>query len=149
MDFRLGENSDALRDEARQFLDDHLTDDVLKQMHTTGVHHDPEFHRARVDHGMLAPGWPEEYGGQGRDNLEVLAMAEEFQTAGRTNLWRQHDTHGGQRDSAHGDGGTEAPHRSSGPERRDHHRARLHRARGGFRRRRRADARRNATATSG
>ena len=31
---------------------------------------------------MLAPGWPEEYGGQGRDPLEVLAMAEEFQTAG-------------------------------------------------------------------
>ena len=32
-----------------------------------------DFHRARVDHGMLAPGWPEEYGGQGRDPLEVLA----------------------------------------------------------------------------
>jgi len=82
MDFRLSEGSDALRDEARRFLDEHFTDDVRGQMHATGVHHDRDFHRARVEHGMLAPGWPEEYGGQGRDPLEVLAMAEEFQTAG-------------------------------------------------------------------
>ncbi len=82
MDFRLGEGSDELREEARQFLDEHFTDDVRGQMHATGVHHDGDFHRARVAHGMLAPGWPEEYGGQGRDPLEVLAMAEEFQTAG-------------------------------------------------------------------
>jgi alkylation response protein AidB-like acyl-CoA dehydrogenase len=82
MDFHLGEGSDALRDEARRFLDAHLTEDVRERMHATGVHHDWDFHRARVEHGMLAPGWPEEYGGQGRDTLEVLAMAEEFQTAG-------------------------------------------------------------------
>ena len=82
MDFRLGEGSDALRDEARQFLDEHLTNDVRERMHATGVHHDWDFHRARVEHGMLAPGWPEEYGGQGRDALEVLALAEEFQSAG-------------------------------------------------------------------
>ena len=82
MDFRLGEGSDALREEARRFLDEHFTDDVRERMHTTGVHHDRDFHKARVEHGMLAPGWPVEYGGQGRDALEVLAMAEEFQTAG-------------------------------------------------------------------
>ena len=82
MDFRLGEGSDALRDEARRFLDEHFTDDVRARMHHTGVHHDWDFHKARVDHGMLAPGWPEEYGGQGRDSLEVLALAEEFQSAG-------------------------------------------------------------------
>ncbi|MGA2474258.1 MAG: acyl-CoA dehydrogenase family protein, partial [Acidimicrobiales bacterium] len=82
MDFRLGEGSDALRDEARQFLDEHFTDDVRERMHRTGVHHDWDFHKARVDHGMLAPGWPEVYGGQGRDSLEVLALAEEFQSAG-------------------------------------------------------------------
>ena len=82
MDFRLGEGSDALRDEARRFLGEHFTDDVRERMHGTGVHHDRDFHRARVDHGMLAPGWPEEHGGQGRDSLEVLALAEEFQSAG-------------------------------------------------------------------
>ena len=82
MDFRLSDDSDVLRDEARRFLDEHFTDDVRGQMHATGVHHDRDFHQARVARGMLAPGWPEEYGGQGRDPLEVLAMAEEFQTAG-------------------------------------------------------------------
>jgi alkylation response protein AidB-like acyl-CoA dehydrogenase len=82
MDFRLGEDSDARRDEARRFLEEHLTDDIRGRMHATGVHHDWDFHRSRVEHGMLAPGWPEEYGGQGRDTLEVLAIAEEFQSAG-------------------------------------------------------------------
>ena len=46
MDFRLGEGSDDLRDEARLFLEEHFTDAVREQMHTTGVHHDRNFHRA-------------------------------------------------------------------------------------------------------
>ncbi len=82
MDFRLGEDSDAFRDEARRFLDEHLTDDVRQRMHSTGVHHNWDLHRARVEHGLLAPGWPEDLGGQGRDALEVLAFLEEFQSAG-------------------------------------------------------------------
>jgi alkylation response protein AidB-like acyl-CoA dehydrogenase len=82
MDFRLGERSDAFRDEARRFLDEHLTPDVRERMHSTGVHHNWDFHRARAEHGLLAPGWPEEFGGQGRDAIEVLAFAEEFQSAG-------------------------------------------------------------------
>jgi 3-oxocholest-4-en-26-oyl-CoA dehydrogenase alpha subunit len=82
MDFRLGEDSEAFRQEALDFLDEHLTEAVREQMQATGVRHNWDFHRARVDHGMLAPGWPEEFGGQGRDALEVLASAEEFQRAG-------------------------------------------------------------------
>ncbi len=80
--FAWAKRSEAFRDEARQFLDEHLTDEVRERMHATGVHHDWDFHRARVEHGLLAPGWPEEFGGQGRDALEVLASAEEFQSAG-------------------------------------------------------------------
>jgi alkylation response protein AidB-like acyl-CoA dehydrogenase len=82
MDFRLGERSEAFRDKARQFLDEHLTDAVREQMRVTGVHHNWDFHRARVAHGLLAPGWPEEFGGQGRDPMEVFASAEEFQSSG-------------------------------------------------------------------
>jgi alkylation response protein AidB-like acyl-CoA dehydrogenase len=82
MDFRLGERSDAFRDKARGFLNEHLTDAVRNEMHATGVHHNWDFHRARVAHGLLAPGWPTEFGGEGRDALEVLASAEEFQSAG-------------------------------------------------------------------
>jgi 3-oxocholest-4-en-26-oyl-CoA dehydrogenase alpha subunit len=81
MDFRLGERSDAFREEARQFLGEHLTDELRERIYTTGVHHDWDFHWARAEHGLLAPGWPEEFGGQGRDPLEVLALMEEFQSA--------------------------------------------------------------------
>ncbi len=78
----MGERSDAIRAETRQFLDDHLTNEVRERIHTTGVHHNWDFHRARAEKRLLAPGWPEEYGGQGRDPLEVLVAMEEFQAAG-------------------------------------------------------------------
>jgi 3-oxocholest-4-en-26-oyl-CoA dehydrogenase alpha subunit len=82
MDFSLGERSDAFRAEARHFLDEVFTDEVREEMHRTGVHHNWDFHRALVERGWLAPGWPVEFGGQGRDPMEMLAFAEEFQRAG-------------------------------------------------------------------
>lgn len=82
MDFRLGERSDAFRQEVRDFLDEVFTDEMRARMHETGVHHDWEFHRAMVAKGWLAPGWPEDLGGQGRDPLEMIALAEELQRAG-------------------------------------------------------------------
>ncbi len=141
MDFRLGERSDAFRDEAWQFLDAHLTDEVREGIHTTGVYHNRDFHRARAEHGLLAPGWPEEFGGQGRDPLEVLAFGEAFQNAGAptyavgttlmvANIIRHV--------------GNDAQKREILPScapRGDHHRARLHRAGIGLRRGGRADPR--------
>jgi 3-oxocholest-4-en-26-oyl-CoA dehydrogenase alpha subunit len=82
VDFRLGDRSDAFRAEVRQFLDEAFTDEVRERMHRTGVHHDWDFHRALVERGWLAPGWPEELGGQGRDPMEMLALSEELQRAG-------------------------------------------------------------------
>ncbi len=82
MDFRLGESVEVFRQEARNFLDEALTDEVKEQIQRTGVHHSWDFHRTLVERGWLAPGWPEEYGGQGRDPLEMLAFAEEFHRAG-------------------------------------------------------------------
>jgi hypothetical protein len=38
MDFRLGERSEELRQEARDFLDEVLTDEVRQEMERTGVH---------------------------------------------------------------------------------------------------------------
>jgi alkylation response protein AidB-like acyl-CoA dehydrogenase len=81
MDFRLGEKSEAVRLEARAFLEEALTPEVRAMMEETGVHHSWEFHRKLVERGWLAPGWPKEFGGQGRDPLEVLAFAEELQRA--------------------------------------------------------------------
>ncbi|MHB1709983.1 MAG: acyl-CoA dehydrogenase family protein [Acidimicrobiales bacterium] len=82
VDFGLGMRSDAFRAEARAFLDEVFTDEMRAQMHDTGVHHNWEFHRALVERGWLAPGWPKELGGQGRDPMEMLAFAEELQRAG-------------------------------------------------------------------
>jgi alkylation response protein AidB-like acyl-CoA dehydrogenase len=82
MDFRLGEKSEAVRLEARAFLAEAFTDEVRQKMEETGVHHSWDFHRKLVERGWLAPGWPKEFGGQGRDPLEVLAFAEELQRAG-------------------------------------------------------------------
>jgi alkylation response protein AidB-like acyl-CoA dehydrogenase len=81
MDFRLGERSDAFRAEARSFLRDVLTDEMREEIYRTGVNHSWEFHRALVERGWLAPEWPEVFGGQGRDPMEMLAFAEEFQRA--------------------------------------------------------------------
>jgi alkylation response protein AidB-like acyl-CoA dehydrogenase len=82
MDFRLGANSEDFRAEARRFLDEALTAEVRDEMERTGVHHSWAFHQKLVNHGLLAPGWPEEFGGQGRDPLEMLAFMEEFHRAG-------------------------------------------------------------------
>jgi alkylation response protein AidB-like acyl-CoA dehydrogenase len=82
MDFRLGEKSEAVRREARAFLAEAFTPEVRETMEETGVHHSWDFHRKLVACGWLAPGWPKELGGQGRDPLEVLAFAEELQRAG-------------------------------------------------------------------
>jgi alkylation response protein AidB-like acyl-CoA dehydrogenase len=82
VDFRLGERSDAFRAEVREFLGEVLTDEVRAQMHRTGVRHNWDFHRALVERGWVAPGWPVELGGQGRDPMEMMALAEELQRAG-------------------------------------------------------------------
>jgi alkylation response protein AidB-like acyl-CoA dehydrogenase len=82
MDFRLGEKSEKVRLEARAFLAEALTPEVRQKMEETGVHHSWDFHRKLVERGWLAPGWPKEFGGQGRDPLEVYAFAEELQRAG-------------------------------------------------------------------
>ena len=81
MDFRLGEKSEVFRKEAREFLGEVLTPEVLERCHRTGVQHDEGFARAMRDKGWLAPGWPVEYGGQGRDPMEVLAFSEEMARA--------------------------------------------------------------------
>src|SRR3954470_7787781 len=81
MDFRLGEKSEVLRKEAREFLRDVLTPEMLEESYRTGVMHNLEFTKAMRDKGWLAPGWPVEYGGQGKDPIEILALSEEMARA--------------------------------------------------------------------
>ena len=82
MDFRLGERSDAFRDEVRAFLGEHFSPEMVERAHDTGTSHNWEFHRALGAQGWIAASWPEEYGGQGRDPMEMTALRDELRLAG-------------------------------------------------------------------
>ncbi len=79
MDFRLGPASDAFRAEVKAFLDEHMTVELEEHLYRTGVAHDEEFTKQLAERHWLAPGWPEEWGGQGRDPFETMAWHEELQ----------------------------------------------------------------------
>lgn len=76
--FDLGAEVAAFRAEVAAFLDEHLTPDVRRRVRATGSHHDWELHRALGRKGWIAASWPNEYGGQGRNPLEMMAMREEM-----------------------------------------------------------------------
>ena len=82
MDFRLGERSDAFRDEVRAFLGEHFSPEMVERAHDTGTSHNWEFHRALGAQGWIAASWPEEYGGQGRDPMEMTALRDELRIGG-------------------------------------------------------------------
>jgi alkylation response protein AidB-like acyl-CoA dehydrogenase len=81
VDFRLGPDADALRAEVRAFLDEAMTTDLEERLYRTGVAHDDDFTGELADRGWLAPDWPEEWGGQDRDAIELIALHEELQRA--------------------------------------------------------------------
>jgi alkylation response protein AidB-like acyl-CoA dehydrogenase len=81
MDFRLGDEVEAIRQDARAFLAEHLTDGMLDEMERTGTHHDPGFTRALGAKGWVAPGWPRQEGGAGLNVLEQSVLSEELRRA--------------------------------------------------------------------
>ena len=81
MDFRLGEASDALRREVRAFLDEVLDEELEERLYRSGVSHDDAFLAALAERDWLAPAFPEEFGGKGRDPIELIALQEELQRA--------------------------------------------------------------------
>jgi alkylation response protein AidB-like acyl-CoA dehydrogenase len=81
MDFRLGEKSEAFRDEVRRFVAEHLPETTVERVHETGTAHDWDFYRALGAQGWIAASWPAEYGGQGRDPFEMTALRDELRLA--------------------------------------------------------------------
>jgi alkylation response protein AidB-like acyl-CoA dehydrogenase len=81
MEFRLGASSEARRAEVRSFLDEHMSLELEERGYRTGVSHDDAFTRALVARGWLAPSWPAEFGGQGLDPEEMVAVGEELRLA--------------------------------------------------------------------
>ncbi len=81
MNFELGDEAEALRKEAREFLDQHLTPDIHETMAATGTYYDRDFARALGAKGWIAAGWPVEEGGGGRGWLEQVALNQELRRA--------------------------------------------------------------------
>jgi len=79
MDFRMGDESDAFRQEVREFLAEQMTPELEEKLYRTGTNHDEAFTKAVADRGWLALRWPVEWGGQGRHPLEAIAYNEEIQ----------------------------------------------------------------------
>jgi alkylation response protein AidB-like acyl-CoA dehydrogenase len=81
VDFRLGEKSEAFRDEVRRFVAEHLPAETIERVHQTGTAHDWDFYRALGAQGWIAASWPADYGGQGRDPFEMTALRDELRLA--------------------------------------------------------------------
>jgi len=79
IDFDLGAESEAFRAEAREFLASVMTPELEERVYRSGVSHDDDYRTQLRDRGWLAPSWPVEWGGQGRDPLEMIAFSEETQ----------------------------------------------------------------------
>jgi alkylation response protein AidB-like acyl-CoA dehydrogenase len=79
VDFTLNPDVAALAAEVRQFLAEHLSDEVRDRMHRTGTAHDWDLHRAIAARGWLAsavPGSPD-----ARDPFEMAVLFRELELA--------------------------------------------------------------------
>lgn len=82
MDFRFTEPQRELRGEIREFAARELTPTVLDDLARSGESHSPGIWRAIADRGYLALGWPKEFGGLGRGQIEMSIFKEEMGYAG-------------------------------------------------------------------
>ena len=92
MDFGYNSEQEALRLEVKDFIAEHVTQDVQDEMH--GIEDGKETGRrgrgplvtelfGKIgDEGWLGMSWPKEYGGQGGDRLSQYIVEEEFARAG-------------------------------------------------------------------
>lgn len=80
MQFELTEKQQKLQKELRQYLDTHITEELLAEVKITpegGPHWKNYIHQMGKD-GWLGVGWPTEYGGQGLTPLEQYIFLEEI-----------------------------------------------------------------------
>ena len=80
MDFSFPPEAEAFREEVRDFLATHLTEELIEATHD-GTMHIPGLHRAMADRGWLAGPVPAALGGGGRSPLETVILNEEMQLA--------------------------------------------------------------------
>lgn len=78
MHFQLDADTATYRDEVRAHLRAVLTPEFEERIYRSGVAHDDEFAKGLVDKGYFAPGWPVEFGGQGRNAWDDQVVKEEL-----------------------------------------------------------------------
>jgi alkylation response protein AidB-like acyl-CoA dehydrogenase len=76
---------ESFRREVEQFLDEHLTEEVIARDRRTGNGHYPPFHEALGARGWIMPMWPVAEGGAGLDALRARILALEL--AWRQSMW--------------------------------------------------------------
>lgn len=81
MDFRLGPEAETVQREIRAFLREHFSEAERQAAKEDGGGHDWDLYRKLAAQGWVSAGWPEEYGGSGRDPYEVLVLYWELSKA--------------------------------------------------------------------
>ncbi|SHN46568.1 acyl-CoA dehydrogenase family protein [Cryptosporangium aurantiacum] len=82
MDFTPHDAFAAHREAARAWAAEHLKPEWVDDERLRGAHHHPELHRLLAAHGLLAAGWPAEYGGSDVDRGFADAVFEEIHDYG-------------------------------------------------------------------
>ena len=78
MDFELTEDQEALRDAARDLLDDHASPTRVRAVVDQGATHDDKLWTAMIDQGWLGVEQPEAAGGLGMGFVEVAVLLEQL-----------------------------------------------------------------------
>jgi alkylation response protein AidB-like acyl-CoA dehydrogenase len=82
VDFAPSDAAVRFRDEVRELVAEHFTDDVRRRAHDTGTKHDWGLHRAIAARGWIEQALPETLGGGGRGPEELAALFHELEIAG-------------------------------------------------------------------
>lgn len=78
MDFTEHDRYAEHRAAARRWVADHLRPEWVDEEHRTGTHHNRVLHGLLAEQGLLAAGWPREYGGSDVDPGYAQAVFEEI-----------------------------------------------------------------------
>lgn len=86
IDFGFPASAESFRETARAFFEAQLDDDLKAHRHFAWEGHHPGFQQRLAEAGLLFPAWPEEYGGQGRDEYTTRALHSVFHEYGWTSM---------------------------------------------------------------
>lgn len=79
MDFKFSEEQNEFRQEVRDFLEEEIKQGAFEPSCDAWIQgQSPEFTKKVARKGWIGLTWPEEYGGQGRNNIDRLILTEEM-----------------------------------------------------------------------